>query len=130
MCQKAAGNFFMALVGVPLVDFAWTRGKASVFKSSAKVERGFCAACGTPLSFQHADNQHISMAIGAFDEPAGIPLEFQLGMEARLPQVDQLADLKDYGSTESNDPEGAPAIRVSNNQHPDHDTAVWPSRAN
>jgi len=126
MCQKAAGNFFMALVGVPLTDFAWTRGRAQVFKSSDLVERGFCSQCGTPLSFQHADNQHISMAIGAFDDPAAIPLNFQLGMEARLPQVDQLPTLKDYGTTESNDPEAVGAIRSSNRQHPDHDTDVWP----
>ena len=127
MCQKAAGNFFMALVGVPLTDFAWTRGRASVFKSSDLVERGFCSECGTPLSFQHADNQHISMAIGAFDDPAAIPLNFQLGMEARLPQVDQLADLRDYGTTEEAIPE-AGAIKASNRQHPDHDTEVWPPR--
>jgi hypothetical protein len=126
MCQKAAGNFFTALVGVPLTDFTWTRGTPSTFKSSEHVERGFCSRCGTPLFFRHDQNQHISMTIGSFDHPETIPLNFQLGMEARLPQVDQLAHLKDYGSTEENDPEGAPAIRASNHQHPDHDTAEWP----
>lgn len=34
------------------------------------------------------------MSIGAFDEPTGIPLNFQLGMEGRLPQVGQLNGLK------------------------------------
>ena len=125
MCQKAAGNFFMALVGVPLTDFAWTRGQPAAFKSSDLVERGFCADCGTPLFFRHAENQHISMAIGAFDDPDAIPLAFQLGMEGRLPQVDQLADLKDFGATEDAIPEAA-AIKASNRQHPDHDTDAWP----
>jgi hypothetical protein len=125
MCQKAGGNFFMALVGVPLTDFAWTRGQPAAFKSSDLVERGFCADCGTPLFFRHAENQHISMAIGAFDDPDAIPLAFQLGMEGRLPQVDQLADLKDFGATEDAIPEAA-AIKASNRQHPDHDTDAWP----
>ena len=126
MCQKAAGNFFMALVGVPLEDFSWTRGAPSAFKSSELVERGFCSQCGSPLFFRHAANRHISMTIGSFDHPERIPLAFQLGMEARLPQVDQLADLKDYGTTEEGDPEDAARIRASNRQHPDRDTDVWP----
>lgn len=126
MCQKAFGNFFSALVGVPLDDFAWTRGEPASFRSSDLVERGFCRDCGTPLFFKHDHNLHISMAIGAFDHPAAIPLAFQLGMEGRQPQVDQLADLVDYGTTEDEDPEEAAAIRQENRQHPDHETDVWP----
>ena len=126
MCQKAVGNFFAALVGVPLDDFEWTRGTPSVFRSSELVERGFCWNCGTPLFFKHDHNQHISMSIGSFDQPESIPLNFQLGMEGRLPQVDQLADLKDYGTTEEADPEGTPGIKTTNRQHPDHETEKWP----
>ncbi len=128
MCQKAVGNFFAALVGVPLKDFKWTRGNPGTFKSSELVERGFCADCGTPLFFRHLHNQHISLSIGSFDHPAQIPLEFQLGMEARLPQIDQLTDLKDFGTTAESDPEGVEAIRVSNRQHPDHETVRWPEQ--
>jgi hypothetical protein len=95
--------------------------------TSEHVERGFCRECGTPLFFRHDRNQHISMTIGSFDHPEKIPLAFQLGVEARLPQVDQLADIKHYGTTEEVDPEGAKEIKASNHQHPDYDTAVWPS---
>jgi hypothetical protein len=126
MCQKASGNFFAALVGVPLTDFAWTRGEAAAFRSSALVQRGFCRDCGTPLFFRHDHNQHISMSIGAFDDPKSIPLAFQLGMEGRVPQVDQFADLKDYGTTEEEGEAEAAAIKAENRQHPDHDTEVWP----
>jgi hypothetical protein len=128
MCQKASGGFFAALVGVPLKDFQWTRGAPETFKSSAHVERGFCARCGTPLFFRHGDSQHISMTIGSFDQPETIPLAYQLGMEARLPQIDQLADLKHFGKTEDVDADGAAAIRASNRQHPDHDTVEWPPK--
>lgn len=129
MCQKAAGNFFMALVGVPLDDFAWTRGEPAAFKSSDLVERGFCRDCGTPLFFKHDHNKHISIAIGTFDQPQDIPLAYQLGMEGRQPQVGQLADLVDYGATEDEMPEEAAAIRAENRQHPDHDTDAWPPLA-
>ena len=125
MCQKATGNFFAALVGVPLTDFQWTRGEAAEFHSSKKARRGFCRDCGTPLYYRHEDNRHISMSIGAFDDPASVALNFQLGMEGRLPQMDQLIDLPHHGATEEAMPEEAERIRRSNNQHPDHDTADW-----
>ena len=48
MCQKAFGNFFAPLAGVPPSDFAWLRGTPGIFKSSEAAERGFCRDCGTP----------------------------------------------------------------------------------
>ncbi len=125
-CQKAVGNFFAALVGVPLTDFAWTRGIPATFKSSEFVDRGFCADCGTPLFFKHTKNKHISLTIGSFDHPEIIHLNFQLGMEGRLPQIDQLTGLKAFGTTEEADPEGTPGIKASNRQHPDQETTRWP----
>lgn len=125
MCQKAFGNLFSALVGVPFFDFSWTRGQPSVFRSSEFVERGFCSDCGTPLFFKHDKNKHISISIGAFDNPDKIHLNFQLGMESRLPQVDQLSKLKEYGTTEDNDPSGFRGIKSTNRQHPDHETTEW-----
>lgn len=129
MCQKATGNFFAALVGVPLDDFEWTRGEPAHFRSSDLVERGFCRGCGTPMFFKHDLNRHISVSIAAFDNPRSIPLAFQLGMEGRTPQVDQLGNLMDYGATEDGDDEdraAVAAIKASNRQHPDEDTDKWP----
>ena len=112
----------MALVGVPLTDFSWTRGQAAVFKSSEQVERGFCEACGTPLYYRHEESSYISMTTGSFDHPEEIPLKSQFGREARLPQIDQLAQLSNNSTTEEDDSAGAAAIRSSNRQHPDHET--------
>ena len=62
MCQKAMGNLFMAVASVPQEQFAWTRGAPATWQSSAIAERGFCAKCGTPLSFRYlsarADQRH------------------------------------------------------------------------
>jgi hypothetical protein len=69
------------------------------------------------------------MSIGAFDEAASIPLNFQLGMEGRLPQIDQLPGLQSFGATEDEMPEEATQIRRTNNQHPDHDTDDWVPKA-
>lgn len=69
------------------------------------------------------------MSIGAFDNPASIPLNYQLGMEGRLPQIDQLATVQNFGTTEQDMPDDAARIRASNNQHPDHDTDGWTPKA-
>ena len=50
MCQKAFGGPFGALVTAH--DLAWTRGSPRTFASSNKARRGFCADCGTPLTFE------------------------------------------------------------------------------
>jgi hypothetical protein len=126
MCQKASGNFFAALVGVPLVDLTWTRGKPARFSSSEGIDRGFCSACGTPLFFQRLSGENISISIAVFDTPNLIPLAFELGNEGRMPQLMQLGNVPAYGSSEEDDPEGASLALGTNRQHPDHDTDVWP----
>ena len=51
MCQKAFGGFFGPLVHTR--ELTWTRGEPKWFRSSNKVRRGFCANCGTPLTFDY-----------------------------------------------------------------------------
>lgn len=126
MCQKAAGNLFGARIGVLLTDLRWTRGAPSRFYSSEGVARGFCKDCGTPLFFHNETSERISMSIGAFDQPADIALEFELGIEGKLPQVAQLAGLPNFGTSEEDDPEGTARARQTSRQHPDRDTEDWP----
>ena len=126
MCQKAGGNLFLAFVGVEEADFAWTRGTPGTFSSSPDVARGFCPACGTPLSYRHAESSYLCLTIGSFDRPETIPLAFQLGKAGRLPQVDQLAVVPDHGPIETTAPDFADAVKTSQRQHPDHDTDSWP----
>ena len=129
MCQKAAGNYFAALVGVPRDALTWTRGTPATFKSSDPVERGFCRDCGTPLYYDYLDAAHLSVTTGSLDEPARFPPKRQFGVEARLPWIDTIPVLQAEGSTEELMTEEAAAIRASNHQHPDHDTESWPLAA-
>ncbi len=52
MCQKASGGPFMSFGGVGLDELVWTRGTPKIFASSALAERGFCADCGTPMTYR------------------------------------------------------------------------------
>lgn len=126
MCQKAAGNFFAALVGVPRAALIWTRGQPTEYASSAEVTRGFCSACGTPLTYSYHASAHLCITTGSLDEPARFPPKMQFGAEGRMPWFADLPRLQDEGTTETTMPGAAPAIAASNRQHPDHDTEEWP----
>ncbi|HYG26395.1 MAG TPA: GFA family protein [Caulobacteraceae bacterium] len=123
MCQKAFAAPYGALVSVKLEHLTWTRGEPSRFQSSNKVRRGFCSACGTPLTFEWSEKV-IDLAICAFDDPREIRPVTQLARHAALPWVDETADLPD-----SSGAPGATAdfyASIVSHQHPDHDTESWP----
>ena len=127
MCQKAFGAFYAPLVGGPAETFAITRGTLSTFRSSDQAERGFCAQCGTPLTFRYIDGERISVSIGSLDNPEAFPPIDQHGIESRLSYANAVGTLPDRPPTELEAPASASVIAATNHQHPDHDTANWPT---
>jgi hypothetical protein len=123
MCQKASGNFYLPLVSVRQAKLNWTRGEPKRFQSSNLVHRGFCADCGTPLTYEAPDG--VALAIAAFDEPEEIAPAVQWGIENKLPYVDTIAALPGHATLED---EAADAFLrdLISFQHPDHDTQTWP----
>jgi hypothetical protein len=120
MCQKAGGAPFMAFAGVARKDFAVTRGRLAAFASSDIAERGFCAACGTPLTYARPDADRVSVTIGSLDRPQDVPPTSQLGVESRLPWCAALATLPEVSIAAWL---AANAIAsVGDRQHPDHET--------
>lgn len=125
MCQKAVGNYFAPFVAFEAGGVTWTRGHRKLYRSSNHVSRAFCAACGTPLTYE-ADGFEPSIAAGAFDDPSALPPTVQYGVEAELPFMADLPALKRVRTDEGF--EGAEFLNdVISNQHPDHDTPVWPA---
>lgn len=131
MCQKQFGNLFGAFAGVDLQYFELTRGEITWWASSATAERGFCKNCGTPLAWREPGRAYIAMATGAFDHPEVVKPKFQYGAEAMVPWIRELLDLvaTETGRAglqvkDATDPHYE-QIRLSNHQHPDHDTDHW-----
>lgn len=125
MCQKAFGAFFAPLGGVARQDFAWTRGAPRIFDSSSAAERGFCANCGTPLTFEYLGTDKIDVSLGSLDEPErGRPV-VQYGIESRVSWVAQLPGLPSQRTEEEGRQEMLDRIAATNRQHPDHDTNDW-----
>ena len=129
MCQKAVGNYFMPLANAQKPDFRLTRGALAHFASSQDVRRGFCARCGTPLTFDTVIAGHLNIALGSLDDPAAVKPEVQYGTEAKMPWFGALDALPGEETEASEDQDGVPlsVIRATNRQHPDHDTQAWPS---
>lgn len=124
MCQKAFGSYFAPLGSLKTASLDWTRGEPALYRSSSVVTRGFCAACGTPLSYELDGEDEIAISLGSLDDPAAVEPVIEYGTEGRMPWFDRLAHLKGR-ETEADMPPAAFARLVSH-QHPDHDTPRWP----
>jgi hypothetical protein len=114
MCQKAFAGPFGALVTVTVAQLTWTRGARSIFQSSDAIQRGFCAACGTPLTYEWSADR-IDLAVFAFDDPSAVEPVVQLEVGNRPPWMDHLADMPVRPALGPNGP-------VASRQHPDRDT--------
>lgn len=123
MCQKAFGAYYAPLVSVRGVDFEWTRGEPKRFQSSNAIKRGFCAECGTPLTYEAPDG--VAVAAGAFDEPGTLPPTIQWGVERKIGFVDRLHTLPAV-PTEDDLTSVDYLSNLVSYQHPDHDTENWP----
>jgi len=88
MCRRATGGVFAALTAVRRESFAWTKGEPRFFASSTAADRGFCAACGTPLSFAYHASERVNVTVGSLDDPevAG-PNHGHFAAESRLSWV-------------------------------------------
>ena len=125
MCQKAVGNIFAALVAAPDDRLVWTRGKPAVWRSSEHVERGFCANCGTPLFYHDVHNGRTNLTIGSLDNPGDFPPGGHTGTEGMVGWFETTTTIEDGGPTEDGAEDWAAAIKSTNHQHPDSDTADW-----
>ena len=85
MCQKAVGNIFATLAPVKKTALRWVKGTPAFYESSNVAERGFCPACGTPLTFAYKSSEWTAVTLGSLDDPAGVPPERHYGIESHVP---------------------------------------------
>jgi len=57
-----------------MAQYTLLSGELATFRSSAPVVRSFCAICGTPLAYQHADAPDaIELTTATLDDPERFP---------------------------------------------------------
>ncbi|MGQ7790974.1 GFA family protein [Faunimonas sp. B44] len=88
MCQRSSGAPFVAFAQFRAEDVRWDRGAPKLFRSSNLVDRGFCAACGTTLTYQFLPHGTVSITLASLDDPNAITPQAQMGMESRLAWLD------------------------------------------
>ena len=121
MCQKAFGGFFGPLVSAPPDGVEWTRGEPTYFQSSVNIDRGFCSNCGTPMTYRHPGG--LEIAIGTFDDRSDLAPKIQVNHASRLPWVETIFEQPIH-----DDPSYyTRQEKIISFQHPDHDTANWPT---
>ena len=123
MCQKAVGGPFFAWVAVKDTDIAWTRGAPALFASSSAADRGFCANCGTPMTFIYRKRpDHIDVSLGSLDDPAAVTPTLVMGIESRLGWCASVLSDAPSSATGEGSPPPEDLSRIAIYQHPDRDT--------
>jgi hypothetical protein len=92
----------------------------SIFRSSDIAERGFCAACGTPLTYRLVGGRSVGVTLGSLDAPNVVAPGEQFGAESRIPWL--AAALVAPETSLSDWLKGKQITSVGSRQHPDHET--------
>jgi hypothetical protein len=88
LCRRTSGAPFVTWLVVPREAFAWTLGTPAHLQSSARGERWFCAACGTPIACRvAAQPDHIDITLGSLDHPDRFTPALDVHRRSRLPWV-------------------------------------------
>jgi len=73
-CRRATGAPVVGWITCATDKVEFVRGKLSEYRSSPPVLRGFCASCGTPLTWKHQDaGNSIDITTGSLDDPNAFP---------------------------------------------------------
>jgi len=87
MCQKQTGAPFSVMANFPRGTLTWSGRERKLRRSSPLAVRGFCADCGSPLSFEYGDSDHTSVSVGALDNPGRVTPTQHGGIESKLAWV-------------------------------------------
>jgi hypothetical protein len=72
-CRRASAAPVVAWFSVRPEAFALTQGRLKFFRSSPEVARGFCADCGTPITYQRDGLGEVDVTTCSLDNPESTP---------------------------------------------------------
>lgn len=86
-CRRATGAAFSTWIGFDTPNVSWF-GERALHERKDMVRRGFCALCGTPLSYsgkQWVAETHL--LLGTFDDPTTLTPDEDVNVDEKLPWV-------------------------------------------
>ena len=99
MCKKNLGGLFGAWVFFNNADFRYTTREPQWYQSNETVRRGFCAGCGTPITYMPDGIDFTTIWIGTLDELAAFEPKAHWHTKNKIPWVDIHLNLPDRGAT-------------------------------
>ena len=73
-CRRVAAAPVVGWVTFPAEKFRFVAGEPASFHSTEPVTRTFCGACGTPLTYRHADSSDtVDVTTCSLDDPDAFP---------------------------------------------------------
>jgi len=84
MCQLAFGNTRAAFFNLRRAEVAWLTQPPTYHASSKIARRGFCATCGSPLSFEYLQSERMDLAVGSLDHPSELKPVSHFAVESRI----------------------------------------------
>jgi hypothetical protein len=93
-CRRSTGAPVTTFVGFNKDQLTYTHGERKFYESSPGVRRGFCADCGTPMTYE-ADRSpdEVHLYISTLDEPGAFQPQLHVFHAERIPWVELNDDL-------------------------------------
>ena len=109
-CRRSSGAPVSTFVGVRDTGFAFVAGTPGAYESSAQVWRKFCAACGTPLTYEaEVYPGEVHIMAGTLDRPESLVPERHVFVHERMPWLGIGDDLPRHDTL----PRGVPRVPQS-----------------
>ncbi len=87
-CRRSAGASPVPWATFNVAHFALDEGELVQYTSSPDVQRGFCRACGTALTYRHATRPlEIDVMVLSLDDPTAFTPRYHLWVSDRLPWI-------------------------------------------
>ena len=77
-CRKSSGHYFVSSDIPRSTLTVHGEGNVTWYRSSEKVQRGFCKTCGSSLFWDPLGKDWIGVAMGAFDKPTETKLHIHV----------------------------------------------------
>jgi hypothetical protein len=101
-CRRSTGGAVVACCGFRREDVAFTGATPTYYSSSPGVRRGFCARCGTSLTFESTRwPEDVHLMVGNFDAPESFTPQCHVFAAERMPWLHFADGLPRYRTTPS-----------------------------
>jgi hypothetical protein len=96
ICRRTTGAAFVTWFSVRRAELRFTRGEPRRFQSTTNGTRGFCARCGTQLTFELEGLDEIDITTCSLDAPDALPPKDHTYMKSKLGWVNPADGLPQY----------------------------------